>query len=148
MFWSATDWELFPPRADVESVTAINPGTNRAGQSRRRDSIGNLDQQIRLLTMACCRRSPGRPLNSEMRALRKDENQQTIVRALRAAGVRVYVLHVPCDLLCRRGDGIYLLDVDGITRYRKRDPKQLATFAEFGVRVVKTPEAALAAVGL
>jgi len=83
-----------------------------------------------------------------MRALRKDENQAEIVRALRAAGVRVYVLHVPCDLLCRFRDGLYLLDVDGVTRNRKRDPKQLETFAEFGVRLVKTPEAALAAVGI
>jgi hypothetical protein len=83
-----------------------------------------------------------------MRALRKDENQKDIVRALRAAGVRVHVLHTPCDLLCRRGDWLYLLDVDGITRHRKRDPKQLETFAEFGVRLVKTPEDALSAVGL
>jgi tRNA-dihydrouridine synthase len=83
-----------------------------------------------------------------MRALRKDANQEEIVRALRAAGVRVFVLHVPCDLLCRRGDRLYLLDVDGVSRYRKRDPKQLETFAQFGVRLVKTPEAALTAVGL
>jgi tRNA-dihydrouridine synthase len=88
-----------------------------------------------------------------MRALRKDANQEEIVRALRAAGVRVFVLHVPCDLLCRRGDllvlfDLYLLDVDGVSRYRKRDPKQLETFAQFGVRLVKTPEAALTAVGL
>jgi putative NIF3 family GTP cyclohydrolase 1 type 2 len=83
-----------------------------------------------------------------MRAVRKDENQEVIVRALRSAGVRVYVMHVPCDLLCRRGDGLYLLDVDGITKHRKRAPKQLETFAEFGVRLVKTPEDAFAAVGL
>lgn len=79
---------------------------------------------------------------------RKDENQDDVVRALRAAGVRVFCIGRPCDLLCcYRGD-LYLLDVDGITRNRKRDPKQLAAFAEFGVRLVKTPEAALSAVGI
>jgi putative NIF3 family GTP cyclohydrolase 1 type 2 len=83
-----------------------------------------------------------------MRAVRKDANQEEIVSALRAAGVSVFVMHVPCDLLCRRAGGLYLLDVDGITRNRKRDPKQLATFAEFGVRLVKTREDAFAAVGL
>jgi putative NIF3 family GTP cyclohydrolase 1 type 2 len=83
-----------------------------------------------------------------MRALRKDANQTEIVRALRAAGVRVFVLHVPCDLLCRRGDRLYLLDVEGITKNRKRDPKQLEAFAQFGVRLVKTTEAAFAAVEL
>lgn len=83
-----------------------------------------------------------------MRALRKDENQAEIVAALRAAGVRVRVMHEPCDLLCRSATGLHLLDVDGITKYRKRDAKQLATFAEFGVRLVKTPEDALSAVGI
>jgi putative NIF3 family GTP cyclohydrolase 1 type 2 len=83
-----------------------------------------------------------------MRALRKDANQEEIVEALRKAGVSVFVLHVPCDLLCLSGDRYYLLDVDGITHNRKRDPKQLATFAQFRIRLVKTPEDALAAVGL
>jgi len=83
-----------------------------------------------------------------MRAVRKDENQEVIVRALRAAGVSVFILHVPCDLLCLSGDRYYLLDVDGITRNRKRDPKQLETFAQFRIRLVASPEAALAAVGI
>lgn len=83
-----------------------------------------------------------------MRAVRKDANQEEIVRALRNAGVSVHILHTPCDLLCLSGDRYYLLDVTGITRNRKRDPKQLATFAEFRIRLVSTPEAALAAVGI
>jgi hypothetical protein len=83
-----------------------------------------------------------------VRALRKDENQEVIVQALRAVGVHVHVLHTPCDLLCRYRGNLSLLDVDGITKYRKRDPKQLATFEEFGVRLVKTPEDALSAVGV
>jgi hypothetical protein len=83
-----------------------------------------------------------------MRAVRKDANQEEIVSALRAAGVAVHILHTPCDLLCLSGDRYYLLDVDGITKNRRRDPKQLATFAQFRIRLVDTPEAALAALGL
>jgi hypothetical protein len=79
---------------------------------------------------------------------RPDANSTDIITALRNAGVLVWPIGRPSDLLCLSGDRYYLLDVDGITRNRKRDPKQLETFAEFGVRLVKTPEAALAAVGI
>lgn len=79
---------------------------------------------------------------------RPDANSADIVDALRAAGVLVWPIGRPCDLLCLSGDRYYLLDVDGITKNRKRDPKQLETFKDFRVRLVKTPEAALAAVGL
>ena len=81
-------------------------------------------------------------------AARVDETQDAIVKALRYAGIVVFDLRYPCDLLCRRGDRLYLLDCDGITKYRKRDKKQLANFDKLGVIVVPTPEAALKAVGL
>jgi hypothetical protein len=102
----------------------------------------------RLPTRICCRAWIGRHPQFEMRAVRKDANQEEIVEVLRRAGVAVHILHTPCDLLCLSGDRYYLLDVDGITKNRKRDPKQLATFAQFRIRLVRTPEAALAAVGL
>lgn len=82
-----------------------------------------------------------------MRALRKDETQEAIVKALRQGGCDVQVLHVPCDLLVRRCGTLYLLDCEGITAYRRRDTQQLENFQRWGVIMVKTPEAALRAVG-
>ena len=79
---------------------------------------------------------------------RSDENQKPIVAALRSVGVLVWCVGEPCDLLCRHRDRYFLLDVDGVTLYRKRDIKQLANFKAWGVTLVKTPEAALKAVGL
>lgn len=82
------------------------------------------------------------------RGHRPDDNSADIVDALRDAGVLVYPLGRPADLLCRAADRNYLLDVDGITRNRKRDDKQLEGFRLWGVVLVSTPEAALKAVGV
>lgn len=79
---------------------------------------------------------------------RSDDTQPDIVKALRKAHVRVWPIGQPCDLLCKRGAALYLLDCDGVTEYRKRDKEQLEKFAEWDVQVVGTPEAALKAVGL
>lgn len=79
---------------------------------------------------------------------RADTTQRAIVEPLRKAGVLVWHISRPSDLLCRRGERYYLLDCEGITKYRKRKPKQLATFAKWGVVLVKTPQEALKAVGL
>jgi len=50
------------------------------------------------------------------------------------------------DLVLRRArDGrIFLLEVDGITKYRKRSVKQIELLTEWGIPRVKTFEEALA----
>lgn len=83
-----------------------------------------------------------------MRRHRKDDTQDDIVAALRKAHVQVFPIGQPCDLLCKRGTALYLLDCDGVTEYRQRDDKQLKKFAEWGVTIVGTPEEAIRAVGL
>jgi hypothetical protein len=74
---------------------------------------------------------------------RSDYTQNEIVKALRAYGAIVYHIGRPCDLLVRDGIRYLLLDCDGVTRNRKRDPKQLEGFAQWGVIIVKTPADAL-----
>src|SRR5207244_4455491 len=59
---------------------------------------------------------------------RSDDNASDIIDALRDVGVLVWPIGRPADLLCRRAGVLYLLDVDGITRNRKRDKKQLENF--------------------
>lgn len=77
------------------------------------------------------------------RAARIDETQPGIVEALRYAGVEVYVSKQPCDLICSFRNQVFLIDCDGITKNRKRDKRQLEVFARLGVKLAKTPEAAL-----
>jgi hypothetical protein len=79
---------------------------------------------------------------------RADDNQAAIVKALRKAGVAVFHIGRPCDLLCRRAGSLSLLDCSGSTKNRKRDPDQLAAFALWGVVIVKDEAEALKAVGL
>lgn len=82
------------------------------------------------------------------RRYRSDDTQDDIVKALRGAFAKVWIIGRPCDLLVRRAGVNYLLDCDGVTKYRKRDADQLKNFADFGVIIVKTPEEALTAVGV
>lgn len=82
-----------------------------------------------------------------MRRSRVDETQSEIVAALRKVGVRVWFIGQPCDLLCRFRERYYLLDVEGITEYRRRDPMQLTKFSEWGVILVDDVHTALSAVG-
>lgn len=83
-----------------------------------------------------------------MRRSRTDDTQESIVGALRTCGVLVWPIAQPCDLLCRYRDRYFLLDCDGVTAYRKRDPRQLEKFNSWKVQVVKTPDEALKAVGV
>lgn len=83
-----------------------------------------------------------------MRRYRTDGTQEPIVGALRACGVLVWHIAQPCDLLCLYGNRYYLLDCDGVTRYRKRDPRQLDKFYTWKVQIVKTADEALKAVGV
>lgn len=79
---------------------------------------------------------------------RSDDTQKEIVRALRAAHVLVWLIARPCDALCKRGTNLYLIDFEGSTKYRKRDPAQLAAFQTWDIKIVKTPDEALRAVGV
>ncbi len=79
---------------------------------------------------------------------RTDGNAKEIVAALRSSAVLVWPIGRPADLLCRSASGLHLLDVDGITKNRKRDPKQLELFVLWKVQLVRTPKAALKAVGV
>lgn len=85
-------------------------------------------------------------------ANRKDTTQSRIVATLRAAGVRVWVLHEPCDLLTRfRGRWLPLEcktpTSTGKRRKRNDQAEQDAFIADNDVPVVLTPEEALRAVG-
>jgi hypothetical protein len=78
---------------------------------------------------------------------RRDETEPDIVAALEKAGAKVCRLDRPCDLVVRFRGELYLLEVDGITEYRKRDKEQAAFLEEWQVPKVKTPEQALRAIG-
>lgn len=85
-------------------------------------------------------------------ALRKDLTQSRIVATLRAAGVRVWVLHEPCDLLTHfRGRWLPLEcktpTATGKRKKRSDQAEQDAFIADNEVPVVLTPEEALRAVG-
>jgi hypothetical protein len=86
-------------------------------------------------------------------ALRKDESQAAIVKAIRAAGWLCFVLHEPCDLLCwKLGKGWRVLECKTPTKtgkQRKRKDQRLQTqFLELtGTPVVLTPFEALLALG-
>lgn len=76
---------------------------------------------------------------------RRDETEPDIVRALEAIGAAVERLDRPCDLLVRFRGQVWLLEVDGITKYRKRERKQIEFLTLWEVPIVKTAEEALAA---
>jgi hypothetical protein len=78
---------------------------------------------------------------------RRDETEPDIVTALERAGAKVERLDRPCDLVVRYRDVLYLIEVDGITKNRKRDAGQVEFLAEWDVPRVKTPEEALRVVG-
>ena len=76
-------------------------------------------------------------------AKRRDETEPAIVKDLRKCGFQVRQQDFP-DLVVRRPDGrIFLLEVDGITKNRKRKPKQLEFLREWAIPLVKTTEEAL-----
>lgn len=81
------------------------------------------------------------------RAAKRDETEKPIVDGLRDIGYQVIRLQQPCDLLVRhRSTGeLTLLEVDGITKYRKRDIAQLEFIQDWQVPLVSTLEEALRA---
>lgn len=80
-------------------------------------------------------------------AARRDETEYPIVQSLRKIGAQVEYLDYPCDLLVRFRGRMYLLEVDGIARNRKRAPAQLKFLTEWEVPRVKTDDDALKAIG-
>lgn len=78
---------------------------------------------------------------------RRDETEPDIVDALEGAGAQVERLDRPCDLLVRFRGRVLVLEVDGITKYRKREERQKRFLHEWAVPLVKTPEEALLAIG-
>lgn len=86
-------------------------------------------------------------------ALRKDENQTDIVKALESTGCDVWILHQPVDLLVARAGVNYLLEVKNPKKPksgRKHTPAQVKFFREWQGQkaTVETTEQALAAVGV
>jgi hypothetical protein len=79
-------------------------------------------------------------------AKRKDSTQEAIVKALRKAGVKVWILDTPCDLLTKWA-GLWLpLEVKGPKT--KVTPNQDKFCKENAVPVVRDELEALRAVGV
>ena len=83
-------------------------------------------------------------------AKRRDETERPIVDGLRQLGYQVRQQDVP-DLAVRHPswpDGkVMLIEVDGITKNRKRGLAQLGFIRAWRIPVVKTLDAAVAALG-
>ncbi len=81
---------------------------------------------------------------------RKDASHESVVEALRAAGVEVIPIGRPVDLLLYTRSGWSLMEVkrEGYKRPRKDQQKQTEFIAKHGIPVVRTPVEALAALGL
>ncbi len=82
------------------------------------------------------------------RAARRDENEPGIIKALEQVGAKVEQMSLPCDLAVKFRDRHYLIEVDNpASKYRKRKPKQLATFEKLAIPMVRTAEEALRLIG-
>ncbi len=81
-------------------------------------------------------------------AKRRDETERPIIDALRGTGHRVRQYDFPDLLVQNRSTGrLYLLEIDGVTKYRKRSKAQRDFIDEWRIPVVKTESEALRAVG-
>lgn len=78
---------------------------------------------------------------------RRDETERAIIDALELVGAKVERLDRPCDLLVKFRGLVFVLEVDGITKNRRRDEAQLRFLQEWQVPLVKTPLDALRAIG-
>lgn len=87
-------------------------------------------------------------------AARVDSSQKAIVAALRHAGADVEIIRQPCDIAVRvRGwpPGMFLFleaKPESHRKARADQAKQEAKLQRYGIKVVRTPEEALQAVGL
>lgn len=82
-------------------------------------------------------------------AKRRDHNEGPIVKELRQCGLQVRQQDFP-DLIIRRpSDGrLQLVEIDGVTRNRKRNPKQLKFLADWQIPRIKSTEEVLNLFGL
>jgi hypothetical protein len=80
-------------------------------------------------------------------AKRRDETERAIVEALRAVGADVLRIDRPCDLLVRFRGIVHLIEIDGITRYRRRAAAQVRILNEWSIPRVRCSEDALRAIG-
>lgn len=79
-------------------------------------------------------------------AKRRDETEKPIVAALREAGYLVKQQDFP-DLVLRHPSSgqIFLMEVEGITKYRKRTAAQLKFLDDWHIPVVRDADAAFQA---
>jgi hypothetical protein len=83
-----------------------------------------------------------------MYAQRRDETEKPIVDALRKMGFLVQQQTLPDLLIRNKRTGTYhLLEIEGITRNRKRSVKQLEWLTLWQVPIVKSLDEALKALG-
>ena len=78
---------------------------------------------------------------------RRDDTEPDIIEALEGIGAEVERLDRPVDLLVRYQGRVHLLEVEGITRGRKRQAQQLEFIARWEVPIVRSPAQAMRAIG-
>lgn len=81
------------------------------------------------------------------RAQRRDDGEQDIVDALERVGAKVKRMSLPCDLAVLFRGRHYLIEVNGSTKYRRREPKQIETLTEMEIPIINRPEEALRVIG-
>lgn len=72
-------------------------------------------------------------------ALRKDESQDAIVKAIRAAGWLCFVLHEPADLLCWKNGKWRVLECKTPTKTGKRPKRKDQRVQDQFIEMTKTP---------
>lgn len=83
------------------------------------------------------------------RAKRRDVGERAIIDGLRQLGFQVRQQDFPDLVVRRRASGeVYLLEVEGITRNRKRLKVQLDFLRDWGIPIVRDLEAALIAMSV
>lgn len=86
------------------------------------------------------------PVSLWRRAAKRDEVEPAIVAALEKAGVRVWRLSRPFDLLAHRAGVWHVLEVKG-DKGKLTEAQQRDLAGNLPVHVVRTPDEALRAVG-
>ena len=79
-------------------------------------------------------------------AKKVDATQSVIVAALRAIGVKVWIISEPCDLLTFYRKRWLPIECKPEKRKRNDQVKQTEFLTETGTPICRTPEAAIAAV--
>jgi hypothetical protein len=79
-------------------------------------------------------------------AKKVDATQKAIVEALRAIGVKVWIISEPCDLLTLYRNRWLPIECKPVKRKRNDQEKQTEFLTDTGTPVCRTPMAAIAAV--